>query len=55
MAYDFKKDSKEFYRSKNKPKIVNVPKANYIAVRGGVVILMKKAEHISRQSALCMQ
>lgn len=34
MAYDFKKDSKEFYRSKNKPEIVNVPKANYIAVRG---------------------
>ena len=34
MAYDFKKDSKEFYRPKNKPEIVNVPKANYIAVRG---------------------
>ena len=34
MAYDFKKDSKEFYRAKNKPEIVNVPKANYIAVRG---------------------
>lgn len=34
MAYDFKKDSKEFYRLKNKPEIVNVPKANYIAVRG---------------------
>ena len=34
MAYDFKKDSKEFYRSKNKPEIVNVPKANYIAARG---------------------
>lgn len=34
MAYDFKKDSKEFYRSKNKTEIVNVPKANYIAVRG---------------------
>lgn len=54
MAYDFKKDSKEFYRSKNKPEIVNVPKANYIAVRG-VGILMKKEEHISRQSAFCMQ
>ena len=34
MAYDFKKDSKEFYMPKNKPEIVNVPKANYIAVRG---------------------
>lgn len=34
MAYDFKKDSKEFYMAKNKPEIVNVPRANYIAVRG---------------------
>lgn len=34
MAYDFKKDSNEFYRSKNKPEIVDVPKANYLAVRG---------------------
>ena len=25
---------KEFYMPKNKPEIVNVPKANYIAVRG---------------------
>ena len=34
MAYDFKKDSKEFYMPKTKPEIVNVPRANYIAVRG---------------------
>ena len=34
MAFDFKKAYKEFYMPKNKPKIVNVPKANYIAVRG---------------------
>ena len=34
MAFDFKKEYKEFYMSKNKPEIVNVPKANYIAVRG---------------------
>lgn len=34
MAYDFEKDSREFYMQKNKPEIVNVPKANYIAVRG---------------------
>ena len=34
MAYDFKKDSKEFYMPKNKPEIVNASKANYIAVRG---------------------
>lgn len=34
MAFDFKKEYKEFYMPGNKPKIVNVPKANYIAVRG---------------------
>ena len=34
MAFDFKKEYKEFYMPKNEPQIVNVPKANYIAVRG---------------------
>jgi len=34
MAFDFKKEYKEFYLPKNKPEIVNVPKANYIAVQG---------------------
>ena len=34
MAFDFKKEYKEFYLPKYKPEIVNVPKANYIAVRG---------------------
>ena len=34
MAFDFKKEYKEFYSPKNKPEIVNVPLANYIAVRG---------------------
>ena len=34
MAFDFKKEYKEFYMPKNKPVIVNVPEANYIAVRG---------------------
>ena len=34
MAFDSKKEYKEFYMPKNKPAIVNVPKANYIAVRG---------------------
>ena len=34
MAFDFKKEFKEFFMPKNKPEIVNVPKANYIAVRG---------------------
>ena len=34
MAFDFKKEYKEFYMPKNKPEIVDVPSANYIAVRG---------------------
>lgn len=34
MAFDFKKEYKEFYMPKKKPEIANVPKANYIAVRG---------------------
>lgn len=34
MAFDFKKEFKEFYIPKNKPAIVTVPKMNYIAVRG---------------------
>lgn len=34
MPFDFKKEYKEFYMPKNKPEIVTVPKANYIAVRG---------------------
>ena len=34
MAFDFKKEYKEFYTAKNKPQIVDIPKSNYIAVRG---------------------
>ncbi|MCI6265792.1 MAG: GyrI-like domain-containing protein [Erysipelotrichaceae bacterium] len=34
MAFDYKKEYKEFYLPKNKPSIVEVPKMNYLAVRG---------------------
>ena len=34
MAFDFKKEYKEFYLPKSKPQIVTVPTMNYIAVRG---------------------
>ena len=34
MAFDFKKEYKEFYMPKAKPEIVAVPAANYVAVRG---------------------
>ena len=34
MAFDFKKEYRAFYLPKNKPELVTVPPANYIAVRG---------------------
>ena len=34
MAFDFKKEYKEFYMPKGVPSIVTVPEMNYIAVRG---------------------
>ncbi len=34
MAFDYKKEYKEFYMPKKKPGIVEIPKMNYIAVRG---------------------
>ena len=34
MAFDFKKEYREFYLPKATPEIVTVPPANYIAVRG---------------------
>ena len=34
MAFDFKKEQKEYYAPKNKPEIVTIPSMNYIAVRG---------------------
>jgi len=34
MAFDFKKEFKEFYLPKGRPEIVTVPRMNYIAVKG---------------------
>lgn len=34
MAFDYKKEYKEFYMPKNKPSIVEIPKMNYLAVQG---------------------
>ena len=34
MAFDFKKEYKEFYLPPKKPTIVDVPKMNYLAVKG---------------------
>jgi len=34
MAFDYKKEYKEFYMPKKKPGIIEIPEMNYIAVRG---------------------
>lgn len=34
MAFDYKKEYREFYLPKNKPSIVQIPRMNYVAVRG---------------------
>ncbi len=34
MAFDYKKEYKEFYMPKNKPSIIKIPRMNYIAVKG---------------------
>lgn len=34
MAFDYKKEYKEYYMPKNKPQIIEIPQMNYIAVRG---------------------
>ena len=34
MAFDYKKEYKEFYMPKDKPAIVKIPKMNFIAVKG---------------------
>jgi len=34
MAFDFKKEFKKFYRPSENPEIIEIPKMNFIAVRG---------------------
>ncbi len=34
MAFDYKKEYKEFYLPKNKPQIIEIPKMNYISIKG---------------------
>lgn len=34
MAFDFKKEFKQIYAPGKKPSIIEVPKMNYVAVRG---------------------
>ena len=34
MAFDYKKEYKDLYRPKKTPSLIDVPPANYVAVRG---------------------
>ena len=34
MAFDYKKEYKEFYLPKNRPEIITIPSMNFISVRG---------------------
>lgn len=34
MVFDFKKEFKKFYRPSQNPEIIEIPKTNFIAVRG---------------------
>lgn len=34
MAFDYKKEYKEFYLPKNKPSLIDIPKMNFVAVKG---------------------
>ena len=51
MAFDYKKEYKEFYLPKAQPQLVTVPPMNYIAVRGqgaltyGTVILCERVKY----------
>ena len=50
MAFDFKKEYKEFYMPKNKPEIVNVRKQIILQLEVKA-IQTKKVGHISKQFA----
>ena len=54
MAFDFKKEYKEFYMPKNKPQIVDVPKANYIAAVSYTHLPSKVISKIFR-SMICVR
>ena len=34
MVFDFKKELKKFYKPSQNPEIIEIPKTNFIAVRG---------------------
>ena len=49
MAFDYKKEYKEFYLPKDKPSFVTVPPMNYLAVRGKVPYCHNSSHKLCRQ------
>ncbi len=54
MAFDFKKEYREFYLPKNKPELLTVPPMNFLAVRGMGEIPIKRAALTKRPLAFSM-
>ncbi len=54
MAFDYKKEYKEFYLPGKTPQLVEIPKMNYIAVRGKEIPI-KKAGPIRNRLGFCME
>lgn len=53
MAFDYKKEYKEFYLPPRKPGIVTVPPMNFVSVQGRETP-MNHVESIRRQWSCCM-
>lgn len=43
MAFDFKKEYREFYLPKNKPELLTVPPMNFLAVRAWEIPIKRAA------------
>ena len=48
MAFDFKKEFKRFYKTSKNPEIIEIPKMNFIAVRGKGNPNEKEGENIKK-------
>lgn len=54
MAFDYKKEYREFYMPPSKPGIITVPSMNYIAVRDRET-RMQRRENTNSRSGFCME
>lgn len=54
MAFDYKKEYREFYMPPSKPGIITVPSMNYIAVRGQGDPNAEEGEY-KQSIGLCME